>query len=75
MLRWFGKSWRAPICKEPLRAEPPFAEECAHCNVKIKEENQAVLVPICGNVPSQVELPVHLDCFIEMVAAKRHERK
>lgn len=47
-MRWFGKSWGAPVCVEGRHVEPPIGIGCAGCDAAIGESDQGVLLPFVG---------------------------
>jgi hypothetical protein len=58
-VKWFGKDWGAPVCKEERHAETPVGESCVVCQKPIEPADQGIMI-----APFYVW---HLDCFVRNV--------
>lgn len=50
-LRWFGRSWNAPICQPEERVDSPVGRPCLGCNLPILAEDQGVMLPFMSIAP------------------------
>lgn len=62
MIKWFGKSWGAPLCKDTEQVETPIGQRCDVCEQKIVFDDQGVMV----SGPDGF-VPHHIDCFVDRV--------
>ena len=81
-MKWFGKSWKAPICRTTEHVETPKGY-CVECGGDIQEDDQGLLIPFTGPLDGlekfvttdanevQNYIVYHLDCFLESVGVKR----
>ena len=56
MIRWFGKSWGAPLCVECERVKVPVGAICSWCEEPISENDQGIFY---SNGPV-----AHYECFM-----------
>lgn len=83
-MRWFGKSWGAPICDVADHAPTPTGQPCAYCKRPIAEGDHGSLVPHVDQVFDPIlaegarvlvfERPWHLDCLLRSVGVAQPER-
>jgi hypothetical protein len=59
-VKWFGKDWGAPVCRETPHGDTPVGQECQRCYKQIKEGDQGIALDLNQYV-------WHLDCFIKSV--------
>lgn len=79
-MKWFGKSWGAPVCTE--RERYPWAPQvaCVACKQRVKEDERGVLLPFIGEGGGDLSfveiinhdgyVAYHLDCFARAVGVK-----
>lgn len=61
-MKWFGRSWGAPVCAPEDQAPLPDAP-CVCCESRFKADDQGVILPFVGGPDDPPELPYHLACF------------
>jgi hypothetical protein len=66
-MRWFGKSWDAPICEDLEHAPTPLGEPCGWCREPIEEADNGLLIPHVERNYT-MERPHHIECFIRETA-------
>lgn len=70
-MKWFGESWRAPICAPEDEVGTPVGERCLLCEEPIAAGDQGVVMPFSGDLVDGVVtarlVPEHLDCFLDTV--------
>jgi hypothetical protein len=69
-MRWFGKSWGAPVCTPESEAPRPSAP-CAHCGGAIGEHDSGVILPFAGGPGDPPELPYHRLCLLDALGLGR----
>ena len=47
-MRWFGRSWGAPVCKETARVDTPTGIGCGGCDRAISSDDCGLLLPYVG---------------------------
>ena len=62
-MRWFGKNWGAPVCRDMEHAEMPTSK-CAGCELPFDEEDRGVLLPFAGGPEDPPELAYHHGCLL-----------
>lgn len=74
-MKWFGRSWGAPICTEE-HAPTPIGHRCVQCRESVMPDAQGLLIPHCEGARTRdgawvfVERPWHIDCWLRHVGAK-----
>jgi hypothetical protein len=74
-MRWFGESWKAPICETVEHIETPVGMMCSVCGKAIGAADQGLLIPRLtdANVFDLLlaaEIPYaafHLHCFAQSI--------
>lgn len=66
-MKWFGKSWGAPVNESCEESRVPAGRACGYCDKPIKEDSQGLLLLFSGERDDPPDLPYHLDCFRESV--------
>lgn len=67
-LRWFGRDWGAPSCKESPHVDTPVGESCLHCQEKISENDNGYVVPVFGSGVRLIDFRAeHYECFMRTV--------
>lgn len=62
-VRWFGRSWDAPVCDERTHVATPRGEACDECRVPIRLGQEGIGVPgATGGYHWW-----HLDCWLRMI--------
>ncbi len=61
-MKWFGKSWGAPICDPEDHTATPLGP-CAKCEKPICENDQGLVVPHLEE-SGAFDRGWHLDCFL-----------
>jgi hypothetical protein len=61
-VRWFGRSWNAPICDSRAEIPVPVKLPCERCHGKIEEFDQGVQIPHMA-VDGVGVSAYHLDCW------------
>jgi hypothetical protein len=74
-MKWFGKSWGAPICDDSQNVRTPEGEICPECGEPIKTGQQGFILPYThtntvGEVGWVDNLSYHLDCFLKTLGIK-----
>ena len=64
MVKWFGKTWGAPICDPHTHIETPDGEACPGCMKTIRDGDQGVEIPFSGGPEDPPVLDWHLNCFL-----------
>jgi len=80
-MKWFGKSWKAPICLETAHTTTPINVLCIDCLTEIKRRDQGFLIPYTGSLKDvsgsavyedgQVHIIYHLHCFLANLGVKK----
>jgi hypothetical protein len=73
-MKWFGKSWGAPICDEVEHVATPVGAKCMHCDQEIDRNAQGFLVPHLDLDAASSECPWHLDCFLWTIGVRSTRR-
>lgn len=76
-MKWFGKSWGAPVCSFEHIPTPVGAECFGNCGSPIAEGDRGIVTPFSGGEDDpRTEAPYHLYCFLAAVGVrpKRHLR-
>jgi hypothetical protein len=66
-VRWFGRSWGAPVCDPRTHVSAPAGTVCARCDAEIDEDDQGVTMPAIEMVGSEYRsrtVGYHLDCYL-----------
>ncbi len=67
-MKWFGKNWGAPVCREEEQVETPVDSECFACDRKVQAGDQGVVLPfMAGEGDPRTQAPYHKDCFIRCI--------
>lgn len=68
-MRWFGRSWGAPVNTSVPQCDTPVGELCAHCTKPIAPYDQGIVLP-----GLDVALIYHYRCFTEMIGLGKQPR-
>ena len=61
-MKWFGRSWNAPVCGENAAVATPIGAVCPECEQQIGETDQGFILPsFDGRTTS--ERAYHRLCF------------
>ena len=80
-MKWFGKSWGAPICTKESHAETPVGEPCQWCEEPIEEDECGLLIPtvvewLDDKTAREVFKPTHQECLLrEVIGSVGHLQK
>jgi len=66
IVKWFGRNWKAPICKPENKTKIPIKEICFCCGMQFNRSSQGVMLPFVDK-DGQKLVPYHLDCFLYSV--------
>jgi hypothetical protein len=67
-MKWFGKSWGAPVCEPDEQVETPIGRPCAHdCGKEISAGDRGVVLPYYGRTSEPADLAYHLGCFLRSI--------
>lgn len=64
-MKWFGKSWGAPICDPDDHRPTPLGEECLYCKKPIGPDDIGLLIPHLDETASI--RPWHHACFMASI--------
>lgn len=62
-MKWFGKSWGAPVCATEDQVEVPVGKLCGFCKELIREDSRGLVMPFLGSPTDDKEMVTHLFCF------------
>ena len=62
-MKWFGKSWNAPVCQSKERVKIPVKEKCFHCGKKFTRHDKGIMLPFISESGKKL-VPYHLDCLL-----------
>lgn len=62
-IRWFGRSWHAPVCVPARRMSTPVGWLCLHCLMPINPEHRGIAIGLAFPSGSS-EAYEHLSCFL-----------
>lgn len=62
-MKWFGKSWDAPICGDTEHVDTPTDKLCFCCQEPIAENDQGLIIPYLGKT-TDTEEPWHTRCLL-----------
>lgn len=68
-VRWFGTTWKAPICDPRAHVETPVGLRCARCEERIASGDRGLTVPVH---PPGPRLAWHLKCWLREIGADLH---
>lgn len=60
-VRWFGRSWFAPICDPRSHVDTPVGARCARCDMKVTDRDRGVTIPYSSG---KTRIPWHLNCWL-----------
>jgi hypothetical protein len=71
-MKWFGETWKAPICEDVEHVETPAGQPCFYCC-------EPFVFGSCGVMISHVdrtviERPWHFDCFTRFLGVQDHAK-
>jgi hypothetical protein len=69
MVKWFGKSWGAPLCQDAEHAPTPTGALCLGCDDEIRDGQKGLLIPFVSLTEPPSIRPWHLECFLLSVGA------
>lgn len=69
-MKWFGRSWNAPICKPEDKVPTPKGQVCMFCDREIKYLDQGVMLPF-HDIHEYKLVPYHIDCLIMSIGLKK----
>jgi hypothetical protein len=64
-VKWFGKSWGAPVCDPDTHVAVPVGESCVHCDEQINMRDAGVILPYAS--PPPLEFFYHKNCWLSEV--------
>lgn len=71
-MKWFGKSWGAPVCKDAAKQVPvPVGQRCAFCDRDIEKRDRGFVLPFVGDPTGGGSAVYHLDCLLFSVGVSR----
>lgn len=71
-MRWFGRSWGAPVCVLRTRVATPVGESCPSCARVIVTGDDGFVVPFyAGREGPPTELYYHRACFLRTLGIER----
>lgn len=77
-MKWFGRSWGAPVCDPRDHVDTPVGEICyGHAHMHegrelIDADDDGVLIPYYGeDAPLTNRIAYHLDCWLHEIGADR----
>lgn len=65
VVKWFGKSWEAPVCDPELNTPVPVGKKCFLCKEEIKADDRGLVIPYLGEDIPATEEAEHLVCFMK----------
>lgn len=77
-IRWFGKSWGAPICGYSYQVPAPVGELCLSCRKEIVEGERGFVMAGSMGIDHTFTMEIdgklysllcayHVDCFLESI--------
>jgi len=79
-MRWFGESWKAPVCETTEQIETPVGLTCAPCGKLIGPDDRGLLIPTLTPVTMVVtpdwkiaiiddvpHIAYHLRCLLQSI--------
>lgn len=70
-MKWFGESWRAPVCEPEDEVETPVGAACLLCDEPIAAGDQGIVMPFSGDIVdgrlTARPVPEHLDCYLDSI--------
>jgi hypothetical protein len=75
-MKWFGKSWGAPVCTEAEQTNTPVGEECGYCAKLIEAGDTGLLLPFYGDhwyfgTNDPPTMAYHHACFMQAVGVQQ----
>lgn len=76
-MKWFGKSWGAPVCGYTEHAATPVGEFCMRCNQLIRAEDAGFILPSieeidpARNLALCTQRPWHRYCFLTSILGEK----
>lgn len=67
-MKWFGTSWKAPVCRDADHVETPTGAACGGCATVIKDGERGVIIRHVGGLTRQS--PWHIGCFLEQLGVE-----
>lgn len=67
-MRWFGKSWGAPMCEPGQQVPTPIGEACYVCDEKIADGDCGFVMPYLRANGESGVLPAHRGCGLLPIA-------
>lgn len=61
-MKWFGKSWNAPVCDPRDHITTPVGKPCFYCKESIEENDSGLMHIHIGDTARMV--PEHYECFL-----------
>jgi hypothetical protein len=69
-VKWFGPSWKAPICdRDHHTARPKADDRCIRCIKGFDVESQGLRITAMGE--SEYPSSWHLDCLLQHIGGRR----
>ncbi|HEY7195472.1 MAG TPA: hypothetical protein VH439_17145 [Gemmatimonadales bacterium] len=66
-MRWFGKSYRAPVYHSIERTATPVGEDCSWCFERITEGDDGFELPFASPLSDAKAIYYHRQCFLRTV--------
>ena len=70
-MKWFGKTWGAPVCSYTDHVATPVGQLCFECKTPILAEDTGFLMPHLHDHHRWFEEPMHRGCFMASVLGER----
>lgn len=65
-VRWYGRTWLAPVCRLDAHVNTPVGSPCMDCRVPVEAGEQGVTIPYQHD-DTVDQVPFHLDCFLRSI--------
>lgn len=67
-MKWFGRSWGAPVCDPEDHVSTPDGTPCERCKKPVGADDQGFVIPHLETPVT--ERPWHLGCFLASVGVE-----
>lgn len=71
MIRWFGKSWGAPVNAQCEEAAVPVGAPCERCKKPIADGDRGIVFPMTAALGGTFAATYHIGCFLTACGARR----
>ena len=69
-MKWFGKSWGAPVCDPKDHVDPPEDASCSVCLLPIEPYHQGFVLPRVGLDFEVTEAVYHRNCLLRLIIGR-----